>query len=69
MSKADTLRAYAKLRPNIFCSIGKVVSPTDMSVDISAATCGRPAPCWTNVFPRGNTTKLGMSAMEPSIAE
>ncbi len=52
-----------------FASIGMVTTPISVSVDMRAATCGRPAPVFSNIDPVEKATKVGIITMLPIMAD
>lgn len=59
----------AAFLPIYFASRGYVITPTNVRVDISAATWDIPAPFWSRVFPVEKATKVGIIVIEPIIDE
>lgn len=59
----------AAFLPIYWDSNDMVIIPTNVRVDIRAATWGYPALFWSNIFPVENATKVGISTIEPINAE
>lgn len=63
--KAIKFLRNAAFLPIYFDSRGYVITPTNVRVDISAATCEIPAPFCNSMLPVEKATKVGITVIEP----